>query len=137
MGNYKEDTNQNFRTILFIVLFSLSALIFSSESESRTSPSSGYSSQNEQIFGDNPIHFEATVLNVVSLPDLFKNRVFAPHNTSLNQFSLQYKISGYNHRTTQNLINIQKTRLVIEPLFHWRLYRPRSLSGKEDLPVLG
>jgi len=136
MGNYKEDTNQNFGTIFFIILFSLFALIFSSKSESQTSASSGYSFQNELVFGNNPIHFDATVFNAVSLPDLYKNCVFALHNTSLNLFSLQYKISSYNHRTTQNFINIQKTRLVIEPLLLWRLYYPLSLSGKEDLPVL-
>jgi hypothetical protein len=132
MGNYKEDTNQNFGTIFFIILFSLFALISLSKSESQTSASSGYFLQNEVAFGNNPIHFDATVFKAVSLPDLYKNCVL----TSLNLFSLQYKISNYNHRTTQNFINIQKTRLVIEPLLLWRLCYPLSLSGKEDLPVL-
>ena len=132
MGNYKEDTNQNFGTIFFIILFSLFALISISNSESQTSGSSGYSLQNEVAFGNNPVHSDATVFKAVSLPDLYKKCVL----TSLNLFSLQYKISSYNHRTAQNFINIQKTRLVIEPLLLWRLYYPLSLSGKDDLPVL-
>ena len=136
MGNYKEDTNQNPGTIFFLILFSLFVLIFSSKSESQTSTSSEYSLQNELAFGNISIHSDATVFNAVCLPDLYKSYVFDLHNTSLNPFSLQYKISNYNHRTTQNFINIQKTRLVIEPLFLWRLYYPFSLSEKEDLPVL-
>jgi hypothetical protein len=136
MGNYKEDTNQNTGTIFFIILFSVFVLIFSSKSESQTSASSRYSLQNELAFGNISIHSDATVFNAVSLPDLYKSYVFAMHNTSLNLFSLQNKISNYNHRTTQNFINIQKTRLEIEPLFLWRLYCPFSLSEKEDLPVL-
>lgn len=135
MGNYKEDTDRNFETILFIILFSLFALIFTGKSESQTS-ASGYSLQNEVAVENTSLHFDATLFNAVRLPDLYKNCVSALHNTSLNLFSLQYKISGYDHRTTQDFINIQKTRLVIEPLFLWRLYYPLSLSTKEDLPVL-
>jgi hypothetical protein len=136
MGNYKEDTNQNTGTIFFIILFSLFVLISSSKSESQTSASSGYSLQNELAFGNILIHSDAIVFTDVGLPDLYKSYVFDLHNASLNLFSLQYKISNYNDRTTQNFINIQKTRLVIEPYFLWRLYYPFPLSEKEDLPVL-
>jgi hypothetical protein len=136
MRNYKEDTDQDFGTIFFIILFSLFILNFSGKSESQISASSGYSSQNELAFGNISIHSDATLFNAVSLPDLYENCVFALHNTSLDMFSLQYKISSYNHRTAQNFINIQKTRLVIEPLFLWRLYYPLSSSEKKDLPVL-
>ena len=136
MGNYKEDTNQNTGTIFFIILFSIFVLIFSSKSESQTSSSSGYSLQNELAFGNISIHSDAIVFNTVRLPDLYKSHVFDLHNLSLNLFSLHYKISNYNQRTTQNLINVQKTRLVIKPLFLWRLFNPFSLSEKDDLPVL-
>ncbi len=135
MGNYKEDTNRDFGTISFIILFSLFALTFSGKSESQT-PASGYSLNNELAYGSISVHFDATVFNAVSLPGLYKNCVSDLHNTSLNLFSLQNKISGYNHRTNQNFINIQKTRLVIEPLFLRRLFYPLSSSAKEDLPVL-
>jgi hypothetical protein len=135
MENYKEDTNQDFGTIFFIILFFLFALIFSGRSESQTL-ASGNSLQNELAFGNNSIHSDAAVFNAVCLPELYKNIVFTLHNTSFNLFSVQYKISNYNYRTTQNFNDNQKTRLVIEPLFLWRLYHPLSLSGKEDLPVL-
>jgi hypothetical protein len=136
MGNYIEDTNQNSGTIFFIILFSLFVLISSGKSESQTSASSGYSLQNELAFGNISIHSDAAMFNAVSLPDLYKNCVFALHNTSFNLFSLQNKISNYNHRITQNFIEIQKIRLIVEPLFLWSLYYPLSLNGKEDLPAI-
>jgi len=136
MGNYKEDTNQNSGSTLLIILFSLFVLILSSKSERQTSASSEYSLHNELAFGSISIHSDAIVLYDVSLPDLYKSHVFDLQHTSLNAFLLQYRISNYNHRTTQNFIDIQKARLVIEPLFLWRLYCPFSLSEKDDLPVL-
>jgi len=136
MGNYKEDTNQNTGTIFFIILFSLFVLISSSKSESQTSASSGYSLQNELAFGNISIHSDAAVFNAVSLPELYKNCVSYLYNTSFNLFSLQNKISNYNHRITQNFIDIQKTSLIVKPLFIWRLYYPLSLNGKEDLPAI-
>ena len=136
MGNFKEDTDQNTRTIFFIILFTLFLLIFSDKSGSQTSASSIYSLHNELAFVNSSIHFDAIVYNAVSLPGLYKNCVFDLNNTRPDLFSLQYKISNFNHSTVQNLINIQKTRLVIEPLFLWRLNCPLSFSEKEDLPVL-
>jgi hypothetical protein len=122
MGNYKEDTNQNSGTIFFIIIFSLFVLIFSGNPESQTSASSRYSLQNELALGNISIHLDAIVFNAVNLSSLYKNR--------------EYKIYNYDQRTTQNFINIQKTRLVIEPLFLWRLCYPLTLGGKEDLPAL-
>jgi hypothetical protein len=136
MRNYNEDINQNTGTIFLIILFSLFALISSGKSESQTSTSSKYTLQNELAFGNIIVHPDAIVFNDVNLPDLYNSYVFELHNTSFNLYSLRYKISNYNHTTTQNFINIQKTRLVIKPLFLWRLYYPFSLSEKEVLPVL-
>jgi hypothetical protein len=135
MGNSKEDISQNFRTIFFVILFFLFALSFSDKKENQTSLS-GYPSQNEPAFGNILIRFDAAVFNAVSLPDLYEENLCALHNTGFSLFSLQYKISNYDQRTTQNFIGTQKTRLTIEPLFLWRLYHPFSLSEKEDLPVL-
>lgn len=132
MGNYKEDTNHNFGTTIFIILFSLFALISLSKSESQTSVSSGYSFQSEVAFRNSPVHLEATVYEAVSLPDLYKNCLLTSHNL----FSFQYKVFNYNHRTTQDFTNSQRTRLVIEPLLLWRLYHPLAVSGKEAFPVL-
>ncbi len=136
MGDYKEDTDRNFETTLFIILFSLFAIIISGQSETQTSASRSFL-QNEPAYANYSTHFEATVFNAVSLPDLYKNFTSPLHNSSLNLFSLQNKISGYNQRITQNLINIRKTSLVIEPLFLWRLFYPPSFNDKEVLPVSG
>jgi hypothetical protein len=136
MVNNIEDTNHYSGTLIFVILFSFFALIFSGKSESQTSASSRYSLQNEPVFGNMSIHSDATLLTAVNLPDLYKNCLNNQQNTSLNLFSLQCKIFNYNQRTTQNFINIQKTRLIIEPLVLWRLYIPFPLSEKEDLPVL-
>ncbi len=136
MGNYKEDTNQNFGTIFFIIVFFLFAITFSGKSESQASSSSVSYLQNELAFENISIHLDATLFNAVSLPDLYKNCIQDLNNTNFNLFSIQYIISNYNNRITQNFIDIQKTRLTIKPLFLWRLFYLLPLSEKEDLPVL-
>lgn len=135
MVDYKEHTNESFETIFFIILFSLFAVILFSKSENQTSSLSRYS-QFELSYGNISINKDATIFNAVCLPDLYRNSQSAPHNTSLNLFSLQYNISNYNHRSDQYFLNIQKTRLLIEPLFLWRIYYLLPLSGKTDPPVL-
>ena len=136
MENYDEDTNQNFGTIIFIIIFLLFSLTFSGKSGSQASSSSVSYFQNELAFENISTHFNATLYNAVNLPDLYKNCIQALHDTSFNLFSIQYIISNYNNRITQNFIDFQKTRLTIKPLFLWRLYSPLPLSEKEDLPVL-
>ncbi len=132
MGNYKEDTNHNLGSAIFIILFSLFALISLSKSESQTSVSSGYSLQHEVGFRNSPIHLDATAYEAVSLTDLYKNCLL----TSLNLLSFHYRVFNYNHRTIQDFTNSQRTRLVIEPLLLWRLYHPLAVSGREAFPVL-
>jgi hypothetical protein len=136
MGNYKEDTDQNSGTFFTLILFLLFVFASSANPENHTSSPAKFPSQNELVFGDISSHRIAILFNAVRLPDLYKNCTFTLRNTSLNLFSLQYKISSYNHLTAQNLINIQKTRLVIKPLFLWRLYHPLCLSRNADVPVL-
>ena len=136
MENYEEDTNQNFGTIFFIIIFFLLSLTISGKSESQASSSSVSYFKNELAFENISIHFDATLFNSASLPDLYKNCIQALHDTSFNLFSIQYIISDYNHRITQKFIDIQKTRLTIKPLFLWRLSYPLPLCEKEDLPVL-
>ena len=132
MGNYKEDTNHNLGSAIFIILFSLFALISLSKSESQTSVSLGYSLQHEVGFRNSPIHLDATAYEAVSLTDLYKNCLL----TSLNLLSFHYRVFNYNHRTIQDFTNSQRTRLVIEPLLLWRLYHPLAVSGREAFPVL-
>ena len=136
MENYKDDNSQDIGTFFFLILFFVFVLASSGNPESNTSPSAKYPLQNELVSGDISTHNDAAILNPVNLPNIQKHCECALHNTSLNLFSLQLKRSNYNNRTTQIFINGQKARLVIEPLFLWRLYRPISLSEKEDLPVL-
>lgn len=136
MENYKEETVQNFGTIFFIILFSLFVLVSSGNAGSRAPSSIKYHLQYELVYGDISIHRNAILFNAARLPDLYKNCTLTLCNTCLNLVSLQYKISSYNHLTAQNFINIQKTRLIIKPLFLWRLYHPLSLSRNADLPVL-
>jgi hypothetical protein len=136
MGNYKEDINQGFGTIFFIIIFSLFALSFSGNSESRTSSLPNYSLQYELAMGNIPVHFNATIVSPVNLPDLYKNLMNTTHNINLNTFSLEHKISGFNSKTDQDFISIQKIRLSIEPLFPWGIYYLFPAGETEDLPVL-
>ncbi|MBG0858693.1 MAG: hypothetical protein IQL11_04260 [Bacteroidales bacterium] len=135
MGNYKEDTNPNVEIIL-IFLFSLFILAFSSNPGNNTLSAAKYPSQNELVFGDISSRHDAIIGNAVSLPDLQKYSEYVHHNTCLNPFSIQNKISDYNRRITQNFILIQKIRLSIDPVILWRLYFYLPSSEDDDLPVL-
>ena len=131
MENYEEHTNQNFGIILFIILFSLFAIICSDKSENQSSSSSvPYS------YAKTSVHNDVTLFIAVKIPGVYKNSISAPHNTSLNPFSLQNKIAGYNHITDQALINAEKTKLLTGPLFLRRIYYALPLRTKNDLPVL-
>jgi len=136
MENYKEDTYSNFGRIFLIFPFSLFVLAFSGNPGSHTSSSSKYPSQNELVFGDISSHRNAIICNAVSLINLQKYCECALHNSGLNPFSIQNKISDYNRRITQNFILIRKTRLSIELVFPWRFYYYLPSNEDDNLPVL-
>lgn len=136
MGYYKEDTDKNVGTIFFIILFLLFTLVFSDNSESQTSVSPGYPVHYELVSGNISIHSDATVFSAVIIPDLYKICLFTLKHTGPDLFPSQNIISWYNHRTTQDFIAIQRTRLEIEPLLLWRINYPLSSGEKEALPVL-
>jgi len=136
MENCKEDMGQNFRTIFFLNLFSLFVLAFSINQETHYSTPTRYSARFELEFGNISIHHNALICNYFNLPDLQKSSLYAIQDTSLNPFSILYKLSNYNNRIGQNLLNNQKTRLTIKPLLLWRLYNTLSICDSGDLPVL-
>jgi hypothetical protein len=136
MGNYKEDTDQNFGTFFPLILFLLFVFAYSGNPESNTSSSAKYPSQNGLVFGDISNHRDAIIFYAVNLPDLQNYRECGLRNTSLNPFSIQNKISDYNRRISQDFILIRKTRLSIEPVLHWRLYFHLPSNKDDDLPVL-
>jgi hypothetical protein len=136
MANNKEDTSQNLWTIFFIILFSLFVLTSSGNPESHATSSIKYPAQYELVFGDISSHRDAVLFNTVRLPDLQKHCGCALQNTSLNPFSIQNKISGYNRRIVQNFILIQKITLSIEPVLPWKLYFHPPSDEDDYLPAL-
>jgi hypothetical protein len=136
MENCKEDTSQNFETLFFLILFSLFLFASSGNTESNTSSSAKFPSQNNLVSGDISGHRDAIIFYSVSLPDLQKYCECALRNTSLNPFSIQNRISDYNRRITHSFILIQKTRLSIEPVLPWRLYYHLPSNEDDNLPVL-
>ena len=72
MGNYKEDTDQNFRTILFLILFSLFVLSSSNIQGNHYPTSTKFTTQTELVFGNKSNHHNAIICNAVRLPDLQK-----------------------------------------------------------------
>jgi hypothetical protein len=136
MGNYKEDTNQNFRTIFFLILFSLFVLASSNNKGNHYSSSTKFTLQNELVFGDISSHHNAIISSGVSLPNLQKHCECALHNTSFNPFSIQNKILDYNRKIAQNFVLIKKTRLSIGPVLPLRLYFHLPSNKDDDLPVL-
>lgn len=131
MGNYKEDTNQNIGTILFIILFSLFVIASSNNPASQTLSSASYPLHYDEVFGDLSSHSNAILYKSVKLPDLQEYCECVLHNTSLNPFSIQNKISDYNRRIAQSLILIKETRLSIGPVPHLKLYYHLP-SNKDD-----
>jgi hypothetical protein len=136
MGNDQKNTKPNCGTVFFIILLLVFALIYSDKPVKQTSRYYGFSAQNELALGNGSHQFDATISDALRLPDLYKFSVNSLHNTSLNQFTLQYNISGYNQCVSRNFTHNQKTTLEIEPLFLRRLLYHLSFSEKEDLPFL-
>lgn len=136
MGNYKEDTDQNFRTILFLILFSLFVLSSSNFQGNHYPTSTKFTTQTELVFGSKSNHHNAIICNAFRLPDFQKYYDSTPLNTSLNPFSIQNKILDHNRRIAQNFIQIQKTRLSIEPILTSRLYFLLPSNKDDSLSVL-
>ena len=136
MSNFKEDTDDNFRTVFILILFSLFVFVSSNNHGNHYSSSTKYTTQTKLLLGDISSHRNTIICNTVRLPDLQKDYECALNKTSLNPFSVQYIISDYNRRIAQNLFQIQKSRLSIEPLLLWRLHNTLSVSDTCDLPVL-
>jgi len=136
MVNYKEDTDQNIRTLLFLVLFTLFALGYLNNQGNHYSTSTIFDTHNEVVSGGISNQNNAVICNSVSLPDLQKYCKCTLHNTSINPLSFQNKLSCYNNRIAQNFITIHQTRFTIKPLLLRKLHYTISLSEVEDLPVL-
>ncbi len=136
MSNFKEDTDHNSGTTFFFILFSLFLFVSLNNHGNLYSSSSKYATQTKLVSGDISSHYETIIFNTVRLPDIQKDYECALDKTGLIPFSIQYIISDYNRRIAQNLTQIQKTRLTIEPLLLWRLHNILSVSDPGDLPVL-
>jgi hypothetical protein len=136
MGSYKENTNHIQGNVFFIILFSVFLLCFSGNSDSTTSRSISYSSHNEAVFGNISKQSCAIECTASRAPDPLANFPAGLQNTSLNLFSVQYYISGYNHKTTLDYINLQQKRLEIKPLLRRSFFYPPVLADKDSIPVL-
>jgi hypothetical protein len=136
MGNYKEDTNQNSGTIFFIILFSLFVLAYSNNPASHASSPARYHSHYEEVSGNVLSHGNAILYNTVKLPDLQEYSKCTLHNTSLNPFSIQNRISDYNRRIAQNFVLLKKTWLSIGPVLPLRLYFHLPSNKDDYIPVL-
>jgi hypothetical protein len=136
MSNFKEDTDNNLRTTIFLILFSLIVFVSANNRGNYYSSVTENTTQTAFVFGYISSHHNNILCNTDKLPDLQKHYVWAINKTSLHPFSIHYIISDYNHRIAQNLIQIQNSRLTIEPLLLWRLYDTLSASATGDLPVL-
>ena len=137
MKDHIEDADRNFRTIFFIAIFSLFILVFLNNQEYHLSSCTRYSTQTELVFGNISSQHNTIICNVVKLPDIQKYYDCVLTKTNLYPFSIVYKISEHNRRIAHSFIQIEKTRLTIEPLLLWRLCFNPSFNVKEDLPVLG
>ena len=117
--------------VLFLFLF-----VSSNNHGNHYLSSTKYTTRTELVIINTSSHQNIIACDVVRLPDLQKYYECAFDKTSLNQFSIQYNLADYNRKIAQNFIQIQKTRLTIEPLLLWRLCFNLSDIEQEYLPVL-
>jgi hypothetical protein len=136
MGNSIEDTNRNFRTILFLVLFSL-LLLSSQDIQDNHNTLSGRNSAQTELFSGGFSNLNSTVqCRPFSLPDLCKFCECAPSHTDLIPFSIRNKISDYNRQIARTYILINKARLSTEPNSQLRFYYHLPSNRDDDLPAL-
>ncbi len=136
MVNYKEDADQNIRTLFFLVLFTLFALVYLNNQGNYYSTSTKFATHYEVVSGGITNQQKAVLCDSFSLPDLQKYCDCILHNSSFNPSSFQNNISCYNNRIAQNFITIQQTRLTIKPILLRMLHYSSSLIEPEELPVL-
>lgn len=136
MGNYREDTNQNFGAIFFIILFTLFVSGTSNYSEKHNSFSTKFPSPDEQMFGENSNHRSAVIFKAFRIPDLQKCCSAGLHIAGLNSFSVQHRISDSNRLSARYFIMIQKKRLSIESIKPWRLLCHLPSNEDDTPPVL-
>jgi hypothetical protein len=136
MGINNKDKNHVLGTLFFIILFSLFVLNFQDESENRASDTDSYYLLQKQVFDTGSLYPDQTAFVAFNLNDHYKNYAGTLHNSDFNFGSLQNKLSCFNSKINQDFIYIQKTRLIIKPLFHWMLFYPASPGPNDDLPVL-
>jgi hypothetical protein len=137
MKDHFKDTDQNSGTLFFIIVFSLFVFVSANNNGNHNSSSTKYTTRTELVIINTYSHQNIIACDVVRLPDLQKYYECAFDKTSLNQFSIQYELADHNRRIAQNFIQIQKTRLTIEPYIRLRFCFNLSFIENEDLPVLG
>lgn len=136
MEYYKEDTNRTTGIIFFMILFSLFVIASSNNPQSHISSSAKSPLHLTEVFGDESGRGNAILISTVKLPDLQEYCECALHNTSLNPFSIQNKISDYNRRIAQNFILIEETILSTGAAPPIKLYYHHPANKDDDLPVL-
>jgi len=136
MGNSREDTDQNIRTFLFLILCSIFALIYLNNQGNHYPTSTKFTTLNEEVSVGISNQHNPIICTSFSLPGLQNFYVCTLLNSCINLSSFQGMTSCYNNRIAQNFISIHRTRLKIKPLLLRKLHYTLSLSEPEDLPVL-
>jgi hypothetical protein len=122
--------------LLFAILFFLFIIVFSDGSGNSNTRMINHLFQSEQYLRNPSGHINATLSVPVSLPEIYKNNTFSIVIPGLNLFSFHFNVAVYDNSSNQQYINLQKTRLVTDPLLLRRIIHSPPFSEKDDLPVL-
>lgn len=132
MNGYKEDTDHSYRTGLFLILFLLLSMAYSTNAGNHNSPKAD--SLDYLKCGD--ISYRNAILcNSVSFFHLQKCSESDWYKAISSFFSIPDKVQEYNRKIALNLICIRKTRLSKGPVFHLKLYFHHP-DNKDEIPVL-
>jgi hypothetical protein len=136
MENCKTDKNQNFGSIVYIILFFLFTLLSSNNLQNNYRSSTRWFSHSESCFKDFSGNSAGILSNVVSLRDLYKILAVSLADPDLYPFSVQNQLSTFNSRIAQDFILAEKTRLSIIPILNQRLFIHLPTSEDDPLPDL-
>lgn len=136
MGSYKEDKDQCFRTLFFLILVFLFVLVFADGRENNNPVAEKYTSQDERGSGASLSHSNAVIFDIDRTADHYKYDKRSRYPAGIDLSSLRNNISCHDRRVAQSYLVIQRIKLSREPFLPFIIYFYHSPADDDILPSL-